>query len=89
MGMKKESGTGCHTCACFEPGRNYDDDDDENASSRRCNTKKMRLARMIPSHPTIAGDVVSGLEGYWGLRGNCRSLAINDMAVVDTTIKFF
>ena len=42
---------------------------------------------MIPSHPTIAGDVVSGLEGYWGLWGDCGSLAIDDMAVVDATIK--
>ena len=34
---------------------------------------------MIPSHPTIAGDVVSGLEGYWGLEDSSRSLAIDDM----------
>ena len=39
--------------------------------------------------PTIAGDVVSGLEGYWGLGGDCMSLAIDNMAAVDSTIKLF
>ncbi len=46
----------------------------------------MRLTSMIASHPTIAGDVVSGLEGYWGLVDNGSSLVMDDIAVVDATI---
>ena len=45
----------------------------------------MRLATMIASHPANAGDVVGGLEGYWGLGDNSMSLAIDDMAVVDAS----
>ena len=47
----------------------------------------MWLVTMIVSHPANADDAVGGLEGYWGLGDNSMSLAIDDMAVVDATIK--